>query len=256
MEKPFVSKVSVECEGSEIETYEYTYDSKGRMASLKKTDVLGKTSLYDLTYSYSGDYSVKISGKFYGKDSDVSISASTDSKNKTLTYQGDWSGAWKYTVGYDSSSHILSCESESTEKGAQLYSSGISYSEKYMSRNGDITREEAGTVANSKATKKNATISSVSRTTEFEYTSKEDKQNFAAYILPCEFPVWIAKGLPSNRHLIKSIKARNSYGIDSPLTYTFDYTFDSDGNLLTATRTEMNQGKTVLTRTYKFTYCE
>ena len=84
-------------------------------------------------------------------------------------------------------------------------------------------------------------------------STQDDRQNFAAYLMPDYFPVWIAAGLPGNKKLVTAIGASTGT-IPSPETTSIEYSFNSVGDIDTATRTDYNAGKPYLTRTYKFTY--
>ena len=42
--------------------------------------------------------------------------------------------------------------------------------------------------------------------------------------------------------------------IKAPVSTRIDYSFRTDGNIDTAVRTDLNNGETVLVRTYKFFY--
>ena len=262
--KPLVAKVEVSSDGALIETYEYTYDEKGRILTLKKTDDLSKTVMLDLQYTYTGENGLKISGKFYpistGRFISVAYSSTsvasygTGQRVGALTYTGSWSGAWTYTTYHDENGVAASTECKDAFASKEgYYTSDMIYSEEYSVSGGTIVQTVAGTDIKAQSNKATSTANTSSLKTVYTASDKADRQNFAAYLMPCTFPVWIAAGMPGNKQLISGISSYTG-DIKSAESTTIDYTFDAEGNIDTAVRTDSNAGTPYLTRTYKFIY--
>ena len=263
-EKPLVAKVEVSNGGALMETYEYTYDEKGRMLSLKKTDNLSNNIMLDLQYSYSGENEMKVQGKFYPTSTNRFMNVSYSSmsvasygngqKVGTLTYSGSWNGAWTYTTYHDENK--VATRTECTNKFAAkegYYNSDMDYSEEYTISGGTIVQSVIGTDIKAQSDKATHTANTSSLKTVYAVGDKADKQNFAAYLMPCTFPVWIAAGLPGNKQLVSGISSYTG-DIKSAESTEIEYTLNAEGNIDTAVRTDSNAGTPYLTRTYKFIY--
>ena len=248
---PLVQKVEVSADGAVIETYEYTYDDQGRMLSLRKTDKLSNTELLDLQYSYPDEKGMKATGKFFPVTTNRYISAVRNDAERTVSYAGSWTGAWSYVTTLDAGGTVTgtSTDPEFAAKGG-YYSSQAHYSEVCTVSGGCITQSVIGTDVESRSTLKSASASSA-LTVKYTYSDREDKQNFAVYLFPCEFPVWVAAGLPACKKLITGITMASG-SVPSPVSTRIDYSFKTDGNIDTAIRTDLNDGETVLVRSYKF----
>ena len=250
---PLVQKVEVSADGAVIETYEYTYDEQGRMLSLRKTDKLSNTELLALQYSYPDEKGMKATGKFFPVTTNRYISAVRNDAERTVSYAGSWTGAWSYVTTLDAGGTATgtSTDPEFAAKGG-YYSSQAHYSEVYTVSGGCITQSVIGTDVESRTPLKSASASTA-LTIKYSYSDREDKQNFAVYLFPCEFPVWVAAGLPACKKLITGITMASG-SVPSPVSTRIDYSFKTDGNIDTAIRTDLNDGETVLVRTYKFYY--
>ena len=252
--KPMVAKVEVSSEGTLLETFEYTYDENGRMLTLVKTDKLSKTVMLELEYTYPGENVMKVSGKFFPISTNRFISATYNPKDGTLDYVGSWKGAWSYTttVGEDGVAIATVCKDSFAAKEG-YYTSDMDYGEEYTISGGTIVAMEAGTDISAQSSKATRTANSSSLKTVYTAGDKADSQNFAAYLMPCNFPVWIAAGLPGNKHLVTGISSFTG-NVSTPESTAVEYTFNPDGSLDTAVRTDSNAGTPYLTRTYKFIY--
>ena len=251
---PLVQKVEVRSDGNLIETYEYAYDDKGRVISLTRTDQLQKEKLLELSYSYPDETGMKAIGKFYPVSSNRFITAVRNTTEHTVSYSGSWTDAWSYVTQYDVNGTALSTVTDLVfnAKGGQ-YSAQTHLGELYTVSGGCITRAAYGAEIKAKTQRKTHSVSETELTVSYNYSDKEDRQNFAVYLFPCEFPVWFAAGLPGCKKLITGIStARGS--VQYPATAQISYTFTADGNIDTATRTDYNAGEPILVRTYKFTY--
>ena len=251
---PQVQKVEVSSDGTPMETYVYTYDDQGRLSSLVKTDQLRHETLLDLKYSYPDETGMKASGKFYPVTSSRYITAIRNEGEKTISYAGSWKDAWSYVTRYDAGGTALATVNDIDFKAAEgWYSAKTHFGEAYTVSGGCITRAEYGTEIEARTQRSTRSNSSTELTVSYSYSDKEDRQNFAVYLFPCDFPVWVAAGLPGCKKLITGISsARGS--VQYPATTKIDYTFNPDGSIDIATRTDSNAGEPILVRTYKFYY--
>ena len=251
---PLVQKVEVRSDGTLIETYEYTYDDKGRVSSLTKTDCLQQEKMLELSYSYPDETGMKAAGKFYPVTSSRYITAVRNTGERTVSYSGSWTGAWSYVTSYDAGGTALATATDLDFKAQEgWYSAKTHYGEAYTVSGGCISRVDYGTEIEAQTKRKTRSSSSSELTVSYTYSDKEDRQNFAVYLFPCEFPVWYAAGLPGCKKLITGISTARGT-VSYPATTRISYTFTADGNIDTATRTDYNASEPTLVRTYKFTY--
>ena len=253
-EKPLVSRVEVFCGDKLIETYQYTYDIQNRPVTLVKTDNLQGVELLNLTYSYDAAGGLKVLGKFYPLASNRFITATWDKDGRVLTYGGSWSGAWTYTTTVnDASTAVSTSAAEKFAASKGWYSSEVAYSEEYTEKAGCITKAVKGSSVKAQTKHVTHSESASTLTVNYTYGSDADRQNFAVYLFDCDFPVWYAAGLPGCKKLITGISC--SAG-DVPFDdeTRLEYSLNPAGNIETVTRTDLNAGKTILVRTYKFTY--
>ncbi|MBQ1168836.1 MAG: hypothetical protein II143_07005 [Bacteroidales bacterium] len=253
-EKPLVAMVEVSSGGSVIETYEYTYDEQGRILTLVKTDKLAREVVLDLNYSYSGENEMKVQGKFFPIATNRYIDVSYNPTSGTLSYKGSWSGAWSYTTSVNKDGVVTSTECQSDFAAKEgYYTSKMNYSEVYTISEGTVTESVIGTEINAQSSKATRTANVSALKTTYTPGGQDDRQNFAAYLMPDNFPVWIAAGFPGNKKLITGISASTGT-IPAPETTAIEYSFNAAGDIDTATRTDSNAGTPYLTRTYKFIY--
>lgn len=253
-EKPLVAMVEVSSGGSVIETYEYTYDEQGRILTLVKTDKLAREVVLDLNYSYSGENEMKVQGKFFPIATNRYIDVSYNPTSGTLSYKGSWSGAWSYTTNVNEAGVVTSTECKSDFAAKEgYYTSKMNYNEVYAISEGTVTESVIGTEINAQSSKATRTANVSALKTTYTPGSQDDRQNFAAYLMPDNFPVWIAAGFPGNKKLVTGISASTGT-IPAPETTAIEYSFNAAGDIDTATRTDSNAGTPYLTRTYKFIY--
>ena len=251
---PLPSQVEVSSDGTLLETYEYTYDATGRILTLLKTDRLSGEVLLNLQYTYPSDQEMRITGKFAPLGSNRFIQVRYDPQASALTYSGSWSGAWEYTTTLDEGGAAVrtACLSEFSAQAGQ-YSAATDYTEEYTVSGGTLTSLTVGTAVNARSSRATRTGSASDLTVEYEASGSDDLQNFAAYLMPCSFPVWVGAGLPGNRKLIRSITSKTG-SIAAPASTTLEYALNADGSIRTATRTDANAGTAYLVRTYTITY--
>jgi hypothetical protein len=251
---PLVQKVEVSTDGTVIESYEYTYDDQARLLSLKKTDRLSNAVLLDLQYTYPDGAGMKATGKFFPITTNRYVSAVKDLSQKTVSYAGSWTGAGAYVTAFDAGGTATgtTLDAEFAAPKGQ-YSSRTQYGETYTVSGGCISRSVIGTAVRSQTSQSTSAAAETALTVDYSYSDREDRQNFAVYLFPCEFPVWVAAGLPGCKKLVREIKMASG-SVPSPVSTRIDYSFRTDGNIDTAVRTDLNNGETVLVRTYKFFY--
>lgn len=253
-EKPLVAMVEVSSGGSVIETYEYTYDEQGRILTLVKTDKLAREVVLDLNYSYPVENEMKVQGKFFPIATNRYIDVSYNPTSGTLSYKGSWSGAWSYTTSVNEAGVVTSTECKSDFAAKEgYYTSKMNYNEVYAISEGTVTESVIGTEINAQSSKATRTANVSALKTTYTPGGQDDRQNFAAYLMPDYFPVWIAAGFPGNKKLITGISASTGT-IPAPETTAIEYSFNAAGDIDTAVRTDSNAGTPYLTRTYKFIY--
>ena len=238
-----------------VETYEFTYDSFNRVLTLVRTDKIKGSKLLDLKYNYTSPTDMEIVGKYYFTSSNRTTKVSIDEDEGSVTYTGSWAGAWTFTTSFNARRTATGTTADVSYAATRgEYSSQGRYQEVYTLSQGDITTVETGTAIKSKAAKKTSVgTASTSAIMEITYSDKEDCQNFGVFLFNCEFPVWYAKELPGNQHLITGITWRNG-DVPSHLSTRIEYKLTADGDIDTATRTDYNDSETVLVRKYIFTY--
>ena len=249
---PLVDKVEVYAGDFLLETYQYTYDESGRLASLVRTDNAQKTELLNLTCTYGENGTMKAAGKFYPIATNRFITVTRDSR--TVTYTGSWSGALTYTTTVDENGTAVSTAASSNFAAAEgRYVSDMEYSEQYTVKDGCITTAVKGSAVKTQSQRATRAESSSALTVNFTYGNDADRQNFAVYLMDCDFPVWCAAGLPGCKKLITGISyAAGQAGF--PVSVKIDYSLNASGDIQTATRTDYNGTETVLVRTYIFSY--
>ena len=253
-EKPLVARVEVSSGGSVIETYEYTYDEQGRILTLVKTDKLAREVVLDLNYSYPGENEMKVQGKFFPIATNRYIDVSYNPASGTLSYKGSWSGAWSYTTSVNKDGVVTSTECQSDFAAKEgYYTSKMNYSEVYTISEGTVTESVIGAEINAQSSKATRTANVSALKTTYTPGGQDDRQNFAAYLMPDYFHVWIAAGFPGNKKLVTGISASTGT-IPAPETTAIEYSFNAAGDIDTAVRTDSNAGTPYLTRTYKFIY--
>ena len=246
------SLVQVYAENELVESYSFEFDGNMRVTSLLRKDEIAGKALLDLAYTYSGKSDMSVSGTFYSTAAAKTVNASID--GKTVTYKGDWDNARQYKTTYDANGTVTATDAalEFAPTSGQ-YSSLGTYSEVYKVSSGNVTSATLGADITSQSSKSAKLESSKELTIEYTYSDKPDKQNFNVFLMNCEFPVWFAKELPGCKNLISGMKMKCG-SVTLPQSFKVEYTFDSGGDILTATRKDYNDSELVLTRVYKLTY--
>lgn len=252
MENDPVEQVKVYAGTKLLETYKYEYDDMNRLTRLVRRDETSASTLMDLTYRYEGALDVVIEGTF-GTASKRAIYASVDEDDWNLTYKGNWDGAMDYALSMDEGtpSSVVTGYDFSAPQG--WYSSRIVSRTKYDGKNGDISSSVTTTDIKTSTDKKTGADNSSRVTCRYTYSDREDLQNFAAYLIPCNFAVWYAKELPKCRHLITGMTMYRG-NVLLPESFSVEYEFNDNGSIKSATRTDLCSGKAVAVRKYVFSY--
>lgn len=237
-----------------VESIDLDLDKFGRVISLVRKDVIQDKVLLDLEYSYSGTSDLYIKGKYFFTSGDKEVIASIDGKKGTVTYGGTWDKAWQFVSSFNEDGTVLSTEANlEFSPSTGQYSTVGGYNEVYSVSGGNIVTAVVGTNMESQSSKLTKSVSESELTIEYTYCDHEDNQNFGVFLMNCDLPVWVAKGLPGCRNLITGMKMKHG-NITLPTSFTVEYAFDDNGDIETATRTDYNGTAAVLKRVYKFTY--
>lgn len=248
-----LSGVEVSCNGTPLEEYAFSYDNSGRLSSLVKKDKVSGETLYDLSYGYSGDAQASIAGKYFGTGSERTITATAAPGE--LSYKGDWADAWGYTAKYDTSGVILSLGATPSFSANGYYSSSADYAERYEVSSGNVLSATTGTTIDARSDKGTSTHSTYDVSYIYEYSDKADRQNFAVFLMPCQFPVWYATGFPGNRNLLSGMSMKLG-SIEGQMSFTVDYELDTEGNIVSATQTMYAGKETLMTKTFTLSYAK
>jgi len=247
-------EVSVFSNNELVEAYTIGLDKTNRVESLVRRDNILSKDLLNLKYSYSGISDLSVEGIFFFSSTAKTVNATIDKEKGTLKYKGEWDNAWAFEASYDDNGTVLSTTSSlEFSPSTGQYSCSGSYHERYTVTDGNITVAAIGTEMTSQSSKLTESSNATEITVEYTYSDKPDNQNFGLFLMNCDFPIWLAKGLPGNRNLITGMKMKHG-NITLPESFTVEYTFDDNGDILTATRTDYNETTAVLKRVYKLSY--
>ena len=249
-----VKKVEVYTGDKLTETFEFEYDGFRKVTSIVRTDRIKNQVLFNLKYTYSGDYDMTVSGKYLNIGIDKANNATIDPSKRTVTYKGNWVGAWPFVTTYNPEGVVTGTRmDEEFRSSGEYYSSETTYTEEYTVSSGNVVKAVLGTAVHSQSQRKTRSESASSLVIEYTYTNLPDNENFGVFLFNCEIPVWFAKMLPGNRNLVSG--ARMKVGnLELPGSFKMEYKLNVDGDIETATRTDYNGTEAVLVRTYKFTY--
>ncbi|MCQ2184635.1 MAG: hypothetical protein MJY62_04420 [Bacteroidales bacterium] len=252
--------VTVKSSGQVLQMDVFETDEYNRLTAMTRSDIKMNADLLDFKYTFSGKSTAVIAGTMYGSKTAYSITATCNDDDTAVTYQGSWASPELMTTTYEDGLAVSSGYNYSFED-ATFYKSDEEYYEKYTSDGkGNIASAAIGTRILSKVTGQTGPKATTEVRSEKEvvykytYSDKDDLQNFNAYLMNCNFPVWFAKGLPGCKKLISGMTVSRG---EFPLRekFTVEYTrFDGEGRLLEAVRTDYVGEKEVCKRTYSLTY--
>jgi hypothetical protein len=256
MDEKFLPVKTVEVYSGDklVETFDFEYDGFRKVTSIVRTDRVKNQVLFNLKYTYSGDYDMTVTGKYFNIGVDKANSATIDPSKRTVSYQGSWAGAWPFVTTYNQDGVVTGTRMDADFRSTGgYYSSKTAYTEEYTVSSGNVVKAVLGTEIDAQSQRKTKTASSSSLVIEYTYTNLPDNENFGVFLFNCEIPVWFAKMLPGNRNLVSG--ARMKVGdLELPGSFKMEYKLNVDGDIETATRTDYNGTEAVLVRTYKFTY--
>jgi len=248
LDGPLPSRVEVLRGKTLLETFEFAYDENDHLISLVKKNIPDEKLLLDLKYSYSGENDMTVSGTFYpaAKTMVATIDANT------LSY--GFSGGLRYEISFDRDGSLSTLQTSDSfvSEGGQ-YSRKVKYLEKYLFDGGNCSVVSVSNDCEALSSKINGTVFASSLEYVFTYLDEPDKQNFAAFLMGCEFPVWYAAGLPANAKLVCGMKMKCG-GVDGVISWTIDYDLDDEGNIISAIKTDYIDGEEILSKTFDFYY--
>lgn len=240
--------------GTLLESFEYTYDDLGRMASLTRKDCQRNRVLLKLDYTYPSATEMRIRGTYAPVSGERTLIATADPAKGTISYSGAWKDAWRYDVTRDPEGVLTGVTMQRDFKSKEgYYSSETSYREMCSVRGGCIETWTSATEVSSKSRKTSSSKSSSAVNRTYTYLDHEDTMNFGLYLTDGEFPVWAAAQLPGCSKLISGMTMKTG-SVSGPVSFKVDYTFNIDGDVETATRTDYNGTSPVLVRVYTVTY--
>lgn len=253
MKNDLVEKVSVYSGDKIVETFSYEYDEMDRTARLVRTDKTTGVIMMDISYSYDDAGGMTLSGK-WGTGAKRTMYASLAEDDSSMSFKGSWNDALEYTVSLDTEGlPAASGFKYGFRSGNDEYSSDIMNSQSFRIDGEDISSIVMSTGIRTSAGKTTGAEASSGLEISYTYSEMEDVQNFNVYLVPCEFPVWYAKELPGCRHLITGMTMKRG-NVILPSSFTVSYTFNDNGSIKTATRTDFSRGAPVVERVYSFSY--
>lgn len=255
------AKITVKCADKEVETYLFTYDETGRVSRMFRSDLMSGKTLFDLEYTYGGTADVLISGTFDGRGSKHTVSVSQG--KSAIAYNSDFWSCWTYSVsirGGKATGTSMDC---SFTSDTPYYHSETSMYTEFVFSGNDIVQSKSASAVEGGIDKPFSPSSTESNNAEYDtdtsingiftYSENRDRQNFCSFLFDCSFPVWYAEGLPGCEHLVTDIMM-TAGGMELPQKQHIDYTLDEKGNIVSARRIFLNEGKTYLTLDYCFEY--
>lgn len=257
-----VDSISVKSGGKAVETFEFTYDSEGRLATLLRRDETSGKDILNLSYKYVNGSEMTVSGIMAGRMNTRTITVNHSSSD--VSYKADGGTGWRYTTALGRDGVAVSTSFSSKFKSsAGAYSSDTDYTESYVLADKDIAQIETVTNVEGRASRpifgsgnglKPAKVSTGSTlVTKYTYSDKPDRQNFCALVFNCNLPVWYAEGLPGCEHLVTDVNMFNG-GVDLYMHQHFDYTLNDRGDIQKVVRTYGSEGVDYLKLEYEFYY--
>lgn len=231
-----------------VQTFNFEYNEKDMLTSMTRVDEQLKIKLMDIKYSYEGKTGMKASGKFYNTTKAISADFNEDRDNLSYGLEHGIS----YSLSLDSDDMPGLC------KGSYAYD-GKAYSSKrdekiiYSTKGGNIESLKIGTEASTDTRTKTGSVTSGAVEYVYTYSDKLDLQNFAAYLMPCEMPVWVPAELPGCKNLITGMSCKVG-GVALPESFTVSYVLNDNGSIRSATRTDFSRGREISTLRYEFSY--
>lgn len=199
--------------GSDLITYNLSYDSQGRLAGVAGSG--GSISPFTRTFVYSGSHLILVTTTATGSPSVLDSVLLDDNGKVIYVYEGS-----------NGSYNTLTCTRDSQgqlQKSVNAHNGNITYTSTFQYSNGDLT---SGMLAG----------------TPFNFTYYPDKP--AAITDALSIAYWMQDGavIYNNRHLVKSYQT-------SAVTQTFTYSTDASGNISDAT-VASNSDTTIYHYTY------
>lgn len=200
-----VETISVYCGKTLVQTYEFEYDKSNLLTHMTRIDKSTGAKILDIDYTYDGINDMTASG-FY-LNTNKTIMASYKSDGDILDYEASGEAPASYSISMDSDN--LPCLYKCTSAyDCAKYSAQSGRRAVFTTSGGDIMSMKiiSDNSTETSALTKSSSNSDIEYT--FTYSDKEDLQNFAAYLLPCELPLWVAAELPGCKHLITGMTCK------------------------------------------------
>lgn len=248
-----VEKVDVYCGDILLETYTFEYNDKYDMVtSITRTDKTTGSDILKVSCTYSGTCDASFSIQAGGASTTVKASFNED--RDVLEYGPDTDAAFRYRTRLDSYNALPITDEAAYSYMCQNYSSSLAAKQIFAEKDGDISSVEWNPYIQTTAFPYITVAEAKSGLTyAYTYSEAEDLQNFAAFLMPCDFPLWFATELPGCKHLITGMTMKSG-NVTLPESFTVSYTFNDGGSIKTALRTDYSRGRKILERTYKYTY--
>lgn len=229
-----VECVSVYCGKTLVQSFNYEYDKEDRVVSIKRVDELTKAPMMNLDITYGGIGEMTVSGSYLYANR--TFKASFNEDRDMLTYGAQEEGFLTNILTMDSDDLPGVCKG-TYDFSAKNYDSAIAQKTVYGTGNCDILSIAFRTETATKTDE--LTECKSERTVEYDYTysDEEDLQNFAAYLIPCDFPVWYAAELPGCAHLITGMTCKCG-NVTLPQSFEVKYVLNDNGSIRSATRTD------------------
>lgn len=247
-----ISRVEVKSAGRIIEIYDFSYDEESRLASIVKRDIINGGKILDLKLTYPEATKMEMNGRYHSEKASRKLRATVDASSSCVSYTGNWEDAWTFKTMYDANGTVLSTGAEHSYT-SNNYNAQVSWSERCSVNGGDVTSVETGTSSSVKTAKNSRSTAQSSLRTDYIYGEHKDNCNFNVFLMNCEFPVWMAKGLPGCSHLITEMSCRSG-STALPSSFKMSYTFDESGKMVQAVRKDYEGNSVIMERTYTLKY--
>lgn len=250
MENDPVESVSVFCGNTLVQTFFYEYDDCSRLIRIRREDAAPKSVMFDLKLDYEGLAGMRLSGSYLYAFRTIGASFSED--GDVLRYGPEGGDGMSCTLTMDSGDLPAMCRVAYSYECPE-YSSDVRQRIVYTAEDGDITAIAITTESAFASKCLTKAVSGSGIEYVYTYCDKPDLQNFAAYLVPCEFPVWVAAELPGCSHLISGMTCRCG-GVTLPESYDVTYVLNDNGSIRSAVRTDFSRGTKVSELRYEFSY--
>lgn len=248
-----VEKIDVYSDGELLETYEFWYNHDCDMvACVIRTDKTTGGDIMKVDYTYQGSCTVTARVTMFGAGR--TVKALFDEDRESLQYGPEEDAAFRYKMILDSYNSLPVTNEMTYAYACDMYNSNVNLKWMFTEEEGDIT--SVSSVSNIRTvTEPLVTVADARSGIRYTYTYSEDEdlQNFAAFLMPCDFPLWFAAELPGCKHLITGMTSKCG-NVPLPESFAVKYVLNDNGSIRTATRTDYTRGEKVSERRYEYSY--